>query len=524
MRASLALLALLLFLPGRAGLPPIDRDESRYMQATAQMLETGNYVDVRFQDAPRYLQPAGIYWLEAISAAAAPRAAWAYRMPSLLGAVAAVLLTVWIGTMLFGRGAGLAAGLLMAASVLLGAEARMAKIDATLLAAVLVAQGTLLRAYLGRGGPGWAALHWLALGVGLMLKGPPILLVTWGTILGLLVIERRGAWLRALRPAWGVPLMLAVVAPWLIAIGVVSGGAFFSQSVGDNFLGKVATGQQAHGGLPGYYLAVFVASFWPGSLFVVLAAPWAWARRSTPAMRFVAAWVAPTWVVFEAVATKLPHYVLPTYPALACVAGAALLSWPQAGWGRRVAQGFGAAWLVVGAALAVAAPVALWMLERRVDAGPVLLGVVALALLALAARAAWRTQPRLAVGASCASAALIYGSVYGLVLPQLDTIWIAPRAAAAVAAHRPCAGSVVASSGFSEPSLVFALGRSTRLVGVEAAADHLAADPACALALVDARQDATFRARLGFAPHALATVGGLNYTTGRRVALTLYGG
>ena len=37
---ALALLAAALFLPGQASLPPFDRDEARYAQATAQMLET----------------------------------------------------------------------------------------------------------------------------------------------------------------------------------------------------------------------------------------------------------------------------------------------------------------------------------------------------------------------------------------------------------------------------------------------------------------------------------------------------
>jgi 4-amino-4-deoxy-L-arabinose transferase-like glycosyltransferase len=56
----LLLLSLALFVPGLASLPPLDRDESRYTQATAQMFETGNFVDIRFQHQQRYLQPAGI--------------------------------------------------------------------------------------------------------------------------------------------------------------------------------------------------------------------------------------------------------------------------------------------------------------------------------------------------------------------------------------------------------------------------------------------------------------------------------
>jgi 4-amino-4-deoxy-L-arabinose transferase-like glycosyltransferase len=518
-------------------LPAIDRDEARYMQATSQMLETHDFIDVRFQDQPRYLQPAGIYWLEALSVAAfsdpAAREPWAYRIPSLLGAIAAVLLTAWIGGTLFGAPAGMAAGLLLAASLLMGAEARMAKIDATLLAAILAAQATLLRIYLDSAAGlatrrRWAAAHWAALGVGLMLKGPLILLVSWGTILGLVAVERRAAWLRGLHARWGVPLMLAIVLPWCVAIGLASGGDFFARSVGDNFLGKVAQGQQAHGFPPGYYVAAFVASFWPGSLFAVLALPFAWARRRTPEVRFLLAWIIPTWLLFEAVATKLPHYVLPTYPAIACLTAAAALA--PGGWrfGRVwlwIGRVYGAVWLLIGVALAVAGPILLWVLQRRIDAPPVLASLAGTALIALAARAAWRVRPHLAMALSGGAALVLFASAYALVLPNLTTIWLSPRIAAEVAAVRPCPDSVLASASYSEPSLVFEVGRSTRLVNAAAAADHLVSRQPCNLALVGTREQAAFNARLqtlGVAPRSLGQVAGIDYSTGRRLDLTIY--
>lgn len=533
----LALAALILFLPGRVRLPAIDRDEARYMQATSQMLETGNFIDVRFQDQPRYLQPAGIYWLEALSVAAfsgpASREPWAYRIPSLVGATAAVLLTGWIGGTLFGASVGTAAGLLLAASLLLGAEARMAKIDATLLAAVLVAQASLLRIYLDAAAGvatrrRWAAAHWAALGAGLMLKGPLVLLVSWGTILGLLVTERRAAWLRGLHARWGVLLMLAIVLPWCVAIGVASGGDFFARSVGDNFLGKVAQGQQAHGFPPGYYLAVFLASFWPGSLFAVLAIPFAWARRRTPEVRFLLAWIIPTWLLFEAVATKLPHYVLPTYPAIACLTAAAALApgaWRFGRVWRWAGRIYGAAWLLVGLALAVAGPVLLWVLQRRIDALPILASLAGAALTALALRAAWRSRPRRAMIWSGGAALVLFASTYALVLPNLSAIWLSPRIAATVAAVRPCPDSVLASASYSEPSLIFETGRDTRLVGATGAADYLAGHPSCGLALIGGREQAAFHARmqaLGVTPRALGQVAGIDYSTGRQLDLTIY--
>src|SRR5438874_542572 len=60
----LALLGLLLWLPGILSLPPLDRDESRFAQSSRQMVQSGNWVDIRFGHVPRYKKPVGIYWLQ----------------------------------------------------------------------------------------------------------------------------------------------------------------------------------------------------------------------------------------------------------------------------------------------------------------------------------------------------------------------------------------------------------------------------------------------------------------------------
>ena len=104
-RASLALVlaCLCLFLPGFFSLQPMDRDEPRFAQASKQMIETGDYVAIRFQDEARNKKPVGIYWLQAgfvraaevLGVPDARTSIWLYRMPSLLGATGAVLLTYW---------------------------------------------------------------------------------------------------------------------------------------------------------------------------------------------------------------------------------------------------------------------------------------------------------------------------------------------------------------------------------------------------------------------------------------------
>src|ERR1700741_2406485 len=96
--AILALVSLILFLPGFFQIPPVDRDEAYFAQATKQMIETGDYVDIRYQDDVRYRKPVGIFWAqaavvntaEALGWRNARTAIWLYRLPSLLGALGAV--------------------------------------------------------------------------------------------------------------------------------------------------------------------------------------------------------------------------------------------------------------------------------------------------------------------------------------------------------------------------------------------------------------------------------------------------
>lgn len=116
--ALAALIAFLAGLPGLLAMPTLDRDEARFAQATAQMLESNDYVVIRFQDAPRFKKPVGIHWLQAasVSLLSSPEARqiWAYRVPSLLGAMLAAGACAWGAGAFFDRRVALLAGALLA--------------------------------------------------------------------------------------------------------------------------------------------------------------------------------------------------------------------------------------------------------------------------------------------------------------------------------------------------------------------------------------------------------------------------
>ena len=537
----LVLLSLALFLPGFTSIPPTDRDESRFAQATKQMVETSDYVDIKFQEETRYKKPVGIYWLQTAAVKAydgvtgTPVNAtpiWVYRIPSLLGAVFSVLLTALIGARLFGATTGLLAAVMLAGCVLLNVEARLAKTDAMLLASVLLAQMALARSYVEKAatGIGNALLFWVALGVGVLIKGPIIVLVSLGTILTLWIMDRKAPLeaIKRLRPLAGLLVLLAMVAPWLIAITMKSNGTFFNQSVGEDLLTKVGHGQGWGLIPPGYHTLVFFFGFWPFALLLALALPWAWRQRTMPEVRFCLAWILPVWAVFELILTKLPHYVLPAYPALALLAARAALdlfahpSKAKRHWGVSAVMVF---WGVTVIALVVALSALPLLVDHAFSVAQNMAGAAALLAAALGFLSMQRGKVQQAVLAFSLGGMVFFMVAFGDTLPNLSTPWLSRDIAADVVKHRPCEDSVLAAAGYGEPSLVFLVGTKTMLVGEgELAAKHLI-DDRCGLALVSDKQEASFRDALqqaGAHPLKLSGFQGLDMGRGRPVTLSLY--
>ena len=157
----------------------------------------------------------------------------------------------------------------------------------------------------------------LAVGAGILLKGPVILITLIATALALSFWDRDWRWLAGTKPIAGTVLTLVLVAPWAIAIAFASHGAFYQQSLGHDFAAKIFGGEESHGAPPGYYLALASLTFWPATLLLLPAIGFAVRNRVDPAIRFLLAWSGAVWLLFELVPTKLPHYILPAYPALA---------------------------------------------------------------------------------------------------------------------------------------------------------------------------------------------------------------
>jgi 4-amino-4-deoxy-L-arabinose transferase-like glycosyltransferase len=535
--AFLIFVSLVSFLPGFFHLPPIDRDESRFAQATKQMIESGDYIDIRFQDDVRYKKPVGIYWLQAgvvrtAEALGIPEARTTialYRVPSLIGAVGAVLLTYWAALAFVTRRSAYLAALMVGTSVLLGVEARLAKTDAALLFCCVAAMGVMARAYLfdrqeRARAIGWPhiAMFWTALAGGILIKGPLILMVAGLAVLALIAMDRSARWLWRLRPIVGVIWMLVLVLPWFVAIMSRSGDAFLVESAGQDLFVKLFRSAEGHGAPPSYYFILFWLTFWPAAPLAAVAAPAVWRHRREAATRFLLAWLVPSWIVFELVITKLPHYVLPLYPAIAILIAREIerrdlstnphlvrtaVMWPI----------LTALFCALGIGVLVHLRGQFGWLAWPFAAGAVIAGFYAWRLYDV--DGADLSLVRAAIGAQLAGIAL-----FGVLIPLMRPMFPSPTLAEWLK-EDGCTDPVVVAAGYHEPSLVFLVGTQTRLLDGTRAAEALKGG-GCRFALIESRHERAFGQRADLIGLRYSLRGRLenviNTNGGRGISIAIY--
>jgi len=533
---AVALFAALSCAAGLFSLPPLDRDESRFAQATAQMLESGDFVTIKFQADERNKKPVGIHWLQAASVSAfssvEAREIWAYRLPSFFGAILAALFTYSIGARLFGSQTGFFAALLLASAPALIGEATIAKTDAMLLATVAGAQWALAAiiaaTFDGKKPPIFSIFaFWIAIGAGMLIKGPIILIVIGASLALMIARGARFDLLSAIKPLLGVAILLAMVAPWAIAVNMATEGRFFAEAISGDMLAKVGEAQESHAGPPGYYFILLFVLFWPAAALIPIAIKRAFADRSDWRNWFLIAWIAPSWIIFELTATKLPHYALPLYPAIAIFGARAAIECVQSEMPLTRKAG-ASIYALVGAALASLIIIAphLYQNDYSTIDNAALASGFAIAVLA-ATILFWRGQTLAAMAAAIFLSSALMWTLLAGVAPKLDRLQVSPRISAAIdtAGLHPLRGAApsVALVGYREPSAIFLLGTHTILTDGRSAAE-LESDAPRAVA-IESREEPIFlerAAELGAIAEPVATIDGVNYSNGDDVVLRIY--
>ena len=420
--------------------------------------------------------------------------------------------------------------MLLASTFLLGAEARLAKTDAVVTFTVVAAMGALARRFLaGEKCFANAAIFWSAIAVGILVKGPVTPMVPAFAALALSIHQRSARWLLPLRPMAGLAWCVVIAAPWLVLIYIKTNGAFFSDAIGGDMLGKVAGAKEQHGAPPLTYFAAFWLTAWPMAPFAALAFPWVRRNWRAPAVLFLMSWLAPGWLLFELVPTKLPHYVLPLYPAIAI---AIAMAFEQGA--LNVAARWKRAVLWLAPAVSVLVPVAALGLSFWFKTAiawqfvPAAGAALALAVFAVRALLARDTARLMQLGPVLAFAVALVAWSSVLTTAAFEPFAISPRLAQAranaiAASAGACPALAPATAGYREPSLVFLTATSLFMTAGAGAAEFLAAGP-CRIAFVDKAQEGAFTEALNpFLPVLKPPrISGVNLNGGKTLDIGVY--
>lgn len=467
-----------------------DIDEGLNAEAAREMYESGNWIVPTFNFQPRTAKPALLYWLQVASYRQFGVNEFSARLPSAVAALAVALLTYELGRRMFNAGTGLLAAIILLTSIQVAVLAHAATPDMLMLSGIMLAFALFWHGY-QFDGRFWLVTAGVGSAIAVLAKGP-VGVALPGLVLALFLLTRGqcSRWFNW-RLLAGAAIFCAIALPWYILVGSETRGAFLRGFWWKENVGRFMEPLDTHAGPLWFYPAVLLFGFAPWSVFLI---PTVWnaikeiRQADSPArlpQRLLVIWVAAYVLFFSLAATKLPNYILPTYPALALLTGRLLDRWQKGEvavppWLMPACVGsLAVVGLITSAALLIASGVIpMAALRGNVFPGLEYSAVVGLPLL-VGGLLAWHYQRhgRLALARNTIAIGSIAYLGLMLTLPvQLIDRRKAPQALMQSAGlPRPNDEVRVASYAYFQPSLVFYSQREVKLLQHEGdALAHLA--------------------------------------------------
>jgi len=322
---SLTLLFGIIFFQALGRFPLLDPDEGRYAEIPREMLERWDFVTPCLNYVKYFEKPPLHYWLNALAMSIFGRNEFSARLPGAAMGLLTIVVTYHAGRKLYGRRAGVISAVMLGTSLGFCALARLDITDMTLtctLSASLIffmlatREGEKRKGTCYHLGYACAALAVLAKGlIGLLFPGAIIFLY--------LLLTRRWRLLAEMRLATGIPLFLAVAAPWFVLVSLRNpefARFFFIHEHFERFTSTV------HGRFQPfwYFIPVLAGTMLPWSLYIPTALRGRWRDRKTgtgDSLLYLAIWAVFIFFFFSKSNSKLIPYILPTFPPLALLAG-----------------------------------------------------------------------------------------------------------------------------------------------------------------------------------------------------------
>ncbi len=313
------------------GLGLTDRDEGSNAEAAREMLESGDWISPTLNYEPRFAKPALTYWLISGSYSLFGINEFAARFPSAVSGLCVLFLQYAFAYRWLGAPLALLSSIMLLLNMEFLAINRMVLTDpelvvCTTLAAYSFWQGLQASTKTSRW---WFVSFYLALGFGMLVKGPVGIIIPLVGVIPYLLLTRQGKlfWQKGF-PLLGTGLVLLLAAPWYVAMFQIHGEAYWSAAQA-NTTGRFMSPMEGHGGTLFFYLPILLLGLFPWSAFLPSVLyqslkQWKvyWNRQGFSTHEhnlefFLSVWVLGLLIFFTLSATRLPHYIYPLFPAAA---------------------------------------------------------------------------------------------------------------------------------------------------------------------------------------------------------------
>ena len=349
-----------------------DSNETFYTETPREMIESGDYVNPTFNYNARLNKPPFSYWVVLPFYRLFGVSEGVERLPIALGALVMILTAFELGRVLSSTEAGLLAALCLTIAprflmfsrrILIDVYVAMFMSLALLMFALAETRPARRRAYL--------LLMYVFVGFGVLTKGPAAALLPAIVLVVYLAIHRRLKSLRDLMLPAGSAIVAGIVLPWYVAIYAQHGWGHIASFILKDNLSRYT--EQVWGPSRGFffYIPVIAGDLFPWSLFLLpllwIAGRLLWRRArktnteealqrsfsmETRTLSLLVVWIIVIVGFFSFSRSKEDLYILPVYPAIAALVGAAVAG-PRIGATRWTALALGLTLAVVGGFLLV---------------------------------------------------------------------------------------------------------------------------------------------------------------------------
>jgi len=324
-------------------------DEGRYAEISREMFASGDWVTIRYNALKYFEKPPFHMWVTAITYTLAGVGDWQARLCVALSGVVGAVASMAAAARWYGPRAALLTGLVLIAAPMWTVTGHFNALDMTLSGAMACVLAFMLIAQHPDATPAarrnWMLACWAAMGVAILTKGlvglalPGLVLVVYT-----LVTRDFALWGR-LHLVKGIVLMLAVTVPWFWLISERNPAFLHFFFIHEHWERYTSTVHSRQGAI-WYFVPLLVAGFLPW--LGLTPRMWSVAREHAPATGaghatrplraglLAMLWAVSIFVFFSLSDSKLPGYIVPIFPALGILAGAALDHINDRSWNRQI--------------------------------------------------------------------------------------------------------------------------------------------------------------------------------------------